>query len=150
VRMQCREDFVLSEGVVTYLESRATEAVGALTEEEVWTRVQERFERAIARRDFVIYPDGCDQLSTIFELFTALPYNKGALYLRQVENRIGRAGLDAALSSFYRERVGTAATMQELVDHIESESGTDLDDLTLPWLKSTGTPCRLEKGDCVD
>lgn len=149
IRLSCREDFVLSEGVVTYLESRAIEEVGDMTNEEVWSAVQGRFERTIASRDFVIYPDGCDQIASLFDLFTNLPYQKGALFMRQVEERVGRAKLDSALSSFYRARVGRAARMQDLVDHIARETRTSLTDLAQSWLKSTGTPCTLQNGVCV-
>jgi aminopeptidase N len=148
VRLKCREDFVLSEGTVSYLEARAHEATGG-DPTPFWTNFQGRLERAIARRDLVVYPDGCNGIDSLLDIFTTLPYMKGAFFFRQVEHRVGRLALDAALSSFYRGRVGAAARMQELIDHIERATGFQLDDLETGWLKSKGIPCVLRNGDCV-
>ena len=148
VRIRCREDFVLSEGLVSYLEARSTEATGG-DPTAIWTAFQDKLERSLASRDFVVYPDGCNQIGSLFDIFTGLPYMKGAFFLRQVEERVGRDALDAALAGFYQARVGTAAGMDELIGHIEAETGTDLQDLRQGWLKSTGVPCTLVAGACA-
>jgi aminopeptidase N len=148
VLLKCREDFVLSEGTVSYLEARAHEATGG-DPTPFWFGFQARLERGIARRDFVVYPDGCNEIGSLLDIFSSLPYMKGAFFFRQVEHRVGRSALDAALSRFYRSRVGTAASMQELIDHIELATGFQLDDLETGWLKSKGIPCVLRSGDCV-
>ncbi len=148
VRLRCREDFVLSEGVVSYLEARSTEATGG-DPTEIWTDFQEKLEKSLASRDFVVFPDGCNEIGSLFEIFTGLPYMKGAFFFRQVEERVGREALDAALGGFYRDRVGTAAGMDDLIGHIEAETSADLQDLREGWLKSTGVPCTLVAGECA-
>lgn len=149
VRIRCREDFVLSEGVVSYLEARSTEATGG-DPTEIWTAFQDKLEKSVASRDFAVYPDGCNEIASLFDIFTGLPYMKGAFFFRQIEERVGREALDGALASFYQERVGTAAGMDELIAHIEAETDTDVQDLRQAWLKGTGIPCTLEAGVCTD
>lgn len=150
VRIKCLEDFVLSEGVVSYLEARSTEATGG-DPVAIWSRFRDSLEGSIESRDFVVWPKGCNELGSLFEIFTGLPYMKGAFFFRQVEQQIGRDTLDAALSSFYRANVGEAARFGELVDHIEKESGADIEELADVWLRQTGIPCELgDDGFCAD
>ena len=139
VRIECWEDFVLSEGVATYLEVRAIEAAdGETVAMERWLLIEEALSDWITDYDTIALPDEtCNEIDIAeHPLWSAIPYLKGALFLRAVEGEVGRAELDAALRGFYEANVGQAARMQELLDHIEAETGFDVDPLAETWLRS--------------
>lgn len=143
VRYACWEDLVLSEGLATYLSTRAIEAVdGAVAADALWTSFARQLDAAVARRDTIALPDAtCDAIDpATHPLWSSIPYMKGTFFLRAVERRVGRAALDAALRSFYEAHVGRAAHMRELIDAIEVSAGEDLSDLETGWLRSMGHP----------
>ena len=142
VRIACWEDLVLSEGVAQYLTLRAIEdAEGLAAADALWSTIESRLQTAVASADTLAYPDGCQQIDILTSpLFSRIPYEKGAFFLRAVEEQIGRGKLDGALASFYRERVGTAAHMSDLLSHIEAASGESIEPLAQAWLKTLGIP----------
>ena len=142
VRIQCWEDFVLSEGTTTYLTARAIEATqGELAGQAVWSAYQTMIEAAMTLGDTVAWPQTCNTIDILTDpLWSDVPYVKGAFFLRDVELEVGRDSIDAALSRFYGEYVGEAASMADLISVIEDETGFDTTELVNEWLLTLGAP----------
>jgi leukotriene A-4 hydrolase/aminopeptidase len=96
-------DFWLNEGFTVYLERRVLEAVyGRPREEMEATLGRQTLEReiaALAERDEILYVDlkGRDP----DEGSTQVPYEKGALFLRHLEETFGRARFDQFLRGYF-------------------------------------------------
>ncbi len=142
VRIQCWEDFVLSEGTVTYLAARAIGAAGGVAAEDaVWGDYQSELDYAVATGDTLAWPEGCNEIDILTDpLWSAIPYYKGAFFYLALEREVGRAALDAALAAFYVAHVGKAAGMQDLLDALHADTGFDPTPLATAWLRSLGTP----------
>ncbi len=146
IRLLCWEDFVLSEGTVTYLAARAQEvAVGAARGAEVWAGYADELQTMTGTgplaRDQVVWPTGCGDIDVLEDgLFGRIVYMKGAFFFRDVAAAVGPEALDAALGAFARDHVGQAALMQGLLDRIQSETGFDPSDLAQEWLRTEGVP----------
>lgn len=142
VRIQCWEDFVLSEGTASYLAARAIEATqGQPAGQAIWSAYQSMLEDAMTLGDTVAWPQTCNTIDILNDpLWSDVPYVKGAFFLRDVELQVGRDSIDAALSRFYEEYVGEAASMADLIDVIEDETGFDTTELANEWLLTLGAP----------
>ena len=141
IRLGCWEDFVLSEGTVTYLTARAVGAVqGAAAEKQVWADYDGELKAAVQEKNHIAWPSTCNQVDILKDLFSNIPYMKGAFFYRAVEKQVGRVKLDAALRVFYTAHVGKAARMQEMLDTIKSETGFDAGPLAHDWLQSLSVP----------
>ncbi len=142
VRLACWEDFVLSEGVVTYLAARAlTVVAGDDAGMEVWDSYERELGNLLAGDDRVVLPDDtCGEIDVLEDLWSRIVYMKGALFLRDIADAVGASVLDDALGVFARSRVGTAARMQDLLDVIEAETGFDPAGLAEAWLRTEGVP----------
>jgi len=136
IRIACWEDFVLSEGTVSYLTARAlTDVGGAQLGFNIWQDYSSQLDNEIA------WPTGCNEIDILNDgLFGAAPYVKGAYFYRAVENKVGTAELDAALKAFYTEYVGKAARMQDMLDTILAETGYDATTCADMWLRSQAVP----------
>lgn len=143
VRMACWEDFVLSEGLATYMAARAVEAVsGQLAGAEIWQRYESRLDRLVVNvPNYIAWPEGCGDIDVLTGgLYTDAPYVLGAFFLRALEVRVGRAALDAALASFYREHVGSAASFSDLLEWIAMLTGYDPTTCAHSWLRGDTVP----------
>lgn len=142
VRLRCWEDFVLSEGLATYLAARALEAVrGADEGEEIWLRYRRQLAEEVAEEDTEAWPTTCNEIDILqHPIWSLIPYLKGAFFLRAVEEEVGRPALDGALAVFYRQHAGEAATMAELLATIRRETGFDPGALAESWLRGPGIP----------
>jgi aminopeptidase N len=143
VRIRCWEDFVLSEGVTTYLAARALGAAGGpALEREVWDGYAVDLRNAVSRGDTEAWPTTCNEIDILeHPIWSSIPYVKGAFFLRAVELEIGTATLDAALAAFYQRYGGReAASMSDLIATIEERSGFDTSELVETWLRSRGLP----------
>lgn len=145
VRIACWEDFVLSEGTVTYLAARAIEAVdGATAGEAQWTYYRDDLKGMVAAGEDTAawLPETCNEIRIAdHPIWSLVIYYKGAFFLRAVEAEVGREALDCVLGAFYRKHGGAkAARMQDLLDAIEAETGFDPADLAATWLLGTGLP----------
>ncbi|GAB5544728.1 MAG: hypothetical protein SangKO_044880 [Sandaracinaceae bacterium] len=144
VRIACWEDFVLSEGVTTYLAARAVEAAAGEAEAAaVWEEYREELDATLADPDVphIAWPEGCGEVDLIEDAYwTSIPYMKGALFFRALERRIGRPALDTALRDFYLARRGTAARFADLLDAIASGSGYDPLPCAEAWLQQDALP----------
>lgn len=142
VRIECWEDFVLSEGTVTYLTARATgQAIGPAEEAAIWEDYEDDLAWILSHDDGIAWFETCGEVDILEDgLFSLVPYIKGAYFYRAVANEIGVDTLDNVLHTFYVNRVGTAARMQDMLDHILTETGFDATELAEGWLKSYGCP----------
>lgn len=141
VRLACWEDFVLSEGTVSYLTARAAgSAEGATAETAVWKDYEQDLENAVAQRDHVAWPTTCNEVDILKDLFTSVPYMKGAFFYRAVAKQVGVDVLDQVIGKFYLAHVGKAARMQEMLDLIKAETGFDPAPLAKVWLRQKGIP----------
>jgi hypothetical protein len=119
------------------------DAEGVAAADALWTTIESRLTTAVARADTIAYPEGCNEIDILTDpLWSRIPYEKGAFFFRAVEERVGRAKLDAALSSFYQSHVGQAATMQALLDAISSDTQVEINDLSEAWLRGLGIPAQ--------
>jgi len=143
VRIRCWEDFVLSEGVTTYLAGRALGAVrGPAYEAEVWDGYATDLANAVSRGDTEAWPEGCDAIDILeHPVWSSIPYTKGAFFLRAVEREVGRDALDGVLSRFYQRYAGRdAASMSDLLAAIQTDTGFDPSALRDVWLRGRGLP----------
>ncbi|MBN2381356.1 peptidase M1 [bacterium] len=142
IRIRCWEDFVLSEGTVTYLTARVTgQIVGADAEALIWEDYDADLNYVINHNDGIAWPDSCGEVDILEDgLFSLVPYLKGAFFYKDVADEIGADRLDQVLSSFFNRYVGDAALMQDMIDHILAETGFDANELAQSWLRSYGRP----------
>lgn len=142
IRIACWEDFVLSEGTVTYLSARALDAVGSPVGDQILDGLaSELASNAIAGTD-PVWPEGCNSIDIIDDnLFTRAPYVRGALFYRAVALAIGVEVLDGVLHDFYLEHAGKPARMADMVAAIQAKT-TDVDVMACAttWLRSTTKP----------
>jgi hypothetical protein len=139
IRIACWEDFVLSEGTVSYLAARSLRAAaGDAFAESIWDGYAQRLAGVASE---IAWPQGCNELDIIEDgLFTSAPYMKGAHFFRALEHRIGQGALDMALAAFYADHVGRAARFQDLLDTIAAETGYDPTACAVAWLRGTSIP----------
>ncbi len=127
VRLKCWEDFVLSEGTVSYLAARALGQVGgAALEAAQWTAYRQELDDAIRGGGAPAWPTGCNKIDIIKDkLFTNLPYMEGAFFYKDVAAAVGADVLDGVIGRFYRAHQNQAAGMQDMIDAIHRDTGFD-------------------------
>ena len=146
MRIACWEDFVLSEGTVSYLEARAiTQVMGDAEGQKVWDHYQTRLNTAMGKPgSHIAWPDSCGVVDILQDgLFGDIPYMKGAFFYKALEAKITLAKLDEALASFYGKNKGKAAKMQDLLDEIKAVSGYDPNACAMSWLRSDAVPVEM-------
>lgn len=144
VRIACWEDFVLSEGTVTYLAAHALEQVQV----DVWKDYECQLKYVCDPAhgaNTIALPTTCDVIDILNDpLWSNVPYMKGAYFYRGVAQAIGASVLDTALAEFYKANVGKAAKMQALIDHIKTKTDVAgqkaVDTLETQWLKTLECP----------
>lgn len=149
IRIACWEDFVLSEGLATYLAARAIEHVaGEIEAQAVWDNYQARLNRLQnSQGNKIAWPQSCGAVDILTDgLFGEAPYIKGAFFLLALEERIGRQALDDALALFYTRHVGQAARMQDLLNLLAGQTGYDATECAQAWLQSGALPA---SGACI-
>ena len=116
-------DFWLNEGFTTYLENRIQEEVygreQALMEQVLDRREIEKDLREFAPADQILHIDltGRDP----DEGCTHVPYIKGALFLRQIEETVGRSKFDQFLRSYFDHFAFRSITTAEALDYLHRE-----------------------------
>jgi aminopeptidase N len=141
IRIACWEDFVLSEGTVTYLAGRALDVVDPPTGTAIWNGYASEL-AGIPSSD-PVWPDSCGAIDILADnLFTNAPYIRGAFFYRAVALRAGADVLDAAISAFYTEYAGRAARMSDMIRVIDEHPGIDFDVAACAqmWLRDTTIP----------
>ena len=139
IRIACWEDFVLSEGTVTYLAGRALDVVAPTVGTAVWNSYASDL-GGIPATDLV-WPQSCNTVDILKDnLFTNAPYIRGAFFYRGVALKVGAAKLDEALHAFYMAHAGKPAHMSDMLDTIKTVTGYDPATCADMWLKSTTKP----------
>jgi leukotriene-A4 hydrolase len=116
-------DFWLNEGFTTYIEGRILEAVYgrsyAVTEEVLATQRLEEAMTILEPRDQILHinlegrrPD---------EGATMVPYVKGALFLRRLEQLFGRESLDLFLRAYFDHFAFQSITTEQAIAYLKSE-----------------------------
>jgi hypothetical protein len=137
IRLACWEDFVLSEGTVSYLAAHVLGKVaGAAAEQAQWTEYQSELDDAIAEGGAPAWPTGCNKIDILKDkLFTNLPYMEGAFFYKDVATAVGADVLDGVLHDFYMAHRGTPARMQDMIDLIKTKTGFDATQLATDRLR---------------
>lgn len=142
VRLRCWEDFVLSEGLASYLAARLVQEFG---NQDYWATYTDILLDGAASDAIVAWPSGCGAIDVLTSgLDSNMTYVKGALFFRALETRIGTDAFDAALALFYARWVGRAAGVQDLLDTVKESSGYDPTACAEHWLETLGPtndPC---------
>ena len=139
IRVRCWEDFVLSEGTVTYLAGRALDVVAPSVGAQVWAGYASQLAGLPASN--LVWPQGCGAIDVIADdLYQEGPYIRGAFFYRAVALKVGTARLDEALAAFYAARAGTAASMTDMLTTIREVTGYDPTACAAMWLTSTTKP----------
>lgn len=127
VRIRCWEDFVLSEGTVSYISARALAVTaGPTMEQKVWAEYKSELDAAIAEGGAPAWPRGCNQIDILEDnLFTDLPYMQGAFFYKDVAEQVGVEVLDGVIGRFYRAHRNQPAGMQDMLDAIKADTGFD-------------------------
>ena len=139
IRIACWEDFVLSEGTVTYLAGRALDVVAPAVGADVWASYEDEL-GTIPPTD-PVWPDSCNVLDVLEDnLFTNAPYLRGAFFYRAVALTVGADVLDGALRAFYTQYAGGAARMSDMLRVIQEETSFDPTACADAWLRSETIP----------
>jgi hypothetical protein len=139
IRIACWEDFVLSEGTVTYLAGRALEVVAPDVGAKVWQGYTQSL--AAIQGDQKVWPQGCNQIDIIKDgLFSRAPYMRGAFFYRALALKLGASVIDNVLGTFYTEHAGKAAKMSDMLATITAVTGYDATACAQSWLRSTAIP----------
>ncbi len=143
VRIACWEDYVLSEGVVTYMAARSLAESGV----DLWPEYDCEL-KAVCKspENTTALLSTCGEIDLInHELWSTSPYQKGAQYFREVSVLLGEDVLDQALAEFYQENVGKAARMRDLVALLKSKGkSSEIEALTLAWLETEACPASAD------
>lgn len=142
VRLRCWEDLLLSEGVADYLMLRARIVVQNEDPEPIWKSVEDALVGIRSKgNDRVVWPQSCGVIDVKKGLFGKVTYHRGALFLHAVGALVGDpVKVDAALGSFAKARMGKAAGVQDLLDHLETSLSVDLSALAQTWLLQAESP----------
>ena len=139
IRIACWEDFVLSEGTVSYLAARALDVVAPTVGAATWQTYQTQL-AGVAGTD-PVWPQSCGVVDVIKDnLFTQAPYMRGAFFYRAVADKVGAAQLDGALAMFYQTYAGKPAHMSDMLTTIHTVTGYDPTTCAQMWLQSTTIP----------
>ena len=116
-------DFWLNEGFTVYLEGRIMEAVfgreRALMEMQLERAELEEEMAGMEARDQVLHVDLAGRHPD--DTFSGVPYQKGALFLRRLENVYGRAGFDRFLNNYFNTHAFQSITTQQFENFLHKE-----------------------------
>jgi leukotriene A-4 hydrolase/aminopeptidase len=114
-------DFWLNEGVTTYLERRIIEAL--------YGREREEMEAVLGRQDLQSEIDSFEDRDEILHVdlkgrdpdegSTRVPYEKGALFLRHLEEGFGRETFDRFLRGYFDHFAFQSITTADFVDYLK-------------------------------
>ncbi|HEY4243067.1 MAG TPA: M1 family aminopeptidase [Kofleriaceae bacterium] len=138
VRIACWEDFVLSEGTVSYLAAKSLEVVDADAGAAAWASNQTQL--AALHGNQPVWPQSCNQIDILNDgLYSNAPYMRGAFFYRAVELKYGAQPVIDALHEFFMANQGKAAKMSDMITTLEAHTG-DLTACVNTWLLSTTLP----------
>jgi len=142
VRLACWEDFVLSEGTVTYMAARGLVKAGGpdpwpLYVEYLRDICDGNYGNTVALQDAT-----CNQLDFMNE-WSLVHYMKGACFYEDVADTIGWELVDDVIADFYAAHVGKAARMQQMLDALKARApahAARIDVLANEWLRQLACP----------
>src|SRR5262249_40083199 len=105
-----------------------------------WANDMSTLQAAVRAHDIPAWPQTCDRIDILRDLFSDIPYMKGAFFYKAVEAQVGRAAMERTLARFYREHKNQAAGMQDMLDTTRAETNFAPSALAQSWLKGLGTP----------
>ncbi len=115
-------DFWLNEGFTTYLTYRITEAV--------YGKKQSEMEAVLARKGLEEELKKTEEPDQILHVdlkgrdpddgFTGIPYNKGALFLRYLEEKFGRVKFDEFVKGYFSKYAFQSITTETFVDYLKA------------------------------
>lgn len=145
-------DFWLNEGFTTYLERRIIEAI--------YGREREEMEATLGlqnlKEEMADLPDADEILHVDLkgrdpdEGFTLVPYEKGALFLRQLEETFGRERFDQFLKGYFERFTFQSITTADFIEYLKKNlldqnpqlaSQIPLDE----WITKPGLPASAPK-----
>jgi leukotriene-A4 hydrolase len=140
-------DFWLNEGFTTYLERRITE--------EIYGRPREEMEAVLAKKNLVKELSDLNDPDELLyidlsgrdpdEGFTQVPYEKGALFLRHLEETFGRQSFDQFLKGYFYHFAFKSITTADFIAYLK-QNLLDKDPLLgakIPveeWIYKSGLP----------
>ncbi|MFT3691690.1 MAG: M1 family aminopeptidase [Kofleriaceae bacterium] len=143
IRLACWEDFVLSEGTVSYLANHALEAVGGTP---TWTADATEL-ASQSGSDAVWIPSTCNVID-VNKIFTRALYDRGEFFYKGIADKIGADKLDQALTTFYMAHKSQPARMQDMLDTIQQVTGYDPSACAQTWLLDTSSATPPTPGPC--
>ncbi|MBD0371784.1 MAG: M1 family metallopeptidase [Pyrinomonadaceae bacterium] len=115
-------DFWLNEGFTTYIERRIIEAV--------YGRAREEMEAALGLRSLEEEMAGLEERDRVLHIdlkgrdpdagSTGVPYEKGALFLRSLEETFGRARFDQFLKSYFAHFAFQSIRTEDFVSYLKA------------------------------
>ncbi|SDH22064.1 Peptidase family M1 [Sinosporangium album] len=135
------KDLWLNEGFATYAEWLWSEHRGLLTAEQIFTGRLSMVDSPVWS-----YPPGRAKPD---DLFHESVYNRGAMALHALRQRIGDAAFFTLLRTWVRDHAYGHATTDDFVALAERLSGKNLDRLFDTWLFKQGRPRWPERGDAA-
>lgn len=147
-------DFWLNEGFTTYIERRIQERLYGKRRAEIEEvlaeqKLDEEMKR-LAPRDQVLHInlDGRDPDSGV----TQVPYIKGALFLKSLEETFGRQRFDKYLRSYFEHFAFKSVTTQDAIRYLRENLLNEYPDLaaTVPieeWIFEPGLPDSAPRAD---
>jgi leukotriene A-4 hydrolase/aminopeptidase len=145
-------DFWLNEGFTTYLERRVTEAI--------YGREREEMEASLALQNLKKEMDDLLDADEILyvdltgrdpdEGFTLVPYEKGALFLRLLEETFGRERFDQFLKGYFDRFAFQSITTDDFIAHLKKNLLDPNPELAakIPldeWINKPGLPASAPK-----
>jgi aminopeptidase N len=139
IRIACWEDFVLSEGTVTYLAGRALDVVEPSVGAAIWQAYAN--DLGEINPSDKVWPQSCGSIDILKDkLFTRAPYMRGAFFYRAVALKVGADKLDQALAKFYMQNATKPAHMQDMLGTITEVTGYDPTACAQMWLRGSTIP----------
>jgi leukotriene-A4 hydrolase len=145
-------DFWLNEGFTTYLERRIQEAV--------YGRARANMEAVLGRRDLQEELDTLDDADEILHIdltgrdpdagSTDIPYEKGALFLRHLEETFGRVRFDRFLRGYFDHFAFQSITTEDFRDYLNKNLLNRYPQLSArvpvdEWIMKPGVPASAPK-----
>ena len=147
IRIKCWEDFVLSEGTVCYLAARALDVVAPSVGADVWSDYM--YQLQVIGGAEPVWPQSCGVVDIEKDgLFTNAPYMRGAFFYKGIADKVGAELLDQALGTFYKAHAGGDATMQDMLDTIQTVTGYDPTACAQIWLLDLSQPTSPTPAPC--
>ncbi len=140
-------DFWLNEGFTVYLEQRIVEAIygpeRARMETLIGLQQLAKELRSMPKDDQKLHIDLRGRNPD--DGMTSVPYDKGAAFLRRLEELFGRGRFDAFLTRYFDAHAFRSITTEEFLDYLETELLAGAPDLARQidveaWVRGPGIP----------